>query len=145
LNISESIEINITKNINLSFVDAENNNDKINAECTLSKDNKNQIACKLSNEVDKKYILEPFIFSDNTETITIFQKSNENYLPLKCIVNNNSQNDEDSSGGLSGGEVLGIILGILEAIIITLIYFLLLRKKKKDEYNDFLLNKEANI
>ena len=145
LNISGSIEINNTKNINLSFVDAENNNDKINAECTLSKDNKNQISCKLSNEVDKKYILEPFIFSDTTETITIFQKSNENYLPLKCIVNNNSQNDEDSSGGLSGGEVLGIILGILEAIIITLIYFLLLRKKKKDEYNDFLLNKEANI
>jgi len=149
LNISENIEINNEKNINLSFIEVDNDTEKINAECLLSKDNRNEIHCNLSQEVDKKYFLEPFIYSDQAETITIFQNNFENHLSLKCNINNNNntQNGENSSGGLSGGEVLGIILGVLEAIIILLIYFLLIRKKKKpgEDNDSYLLNKERNI
>ena len=142
---NEDIEINSTKNINLTFLEADNNTNKMNAECSLSKDNKNQIKCKLNKEVNENYMLEPFIISSVNETITIFQKDKYNYLSLKCIINNdNSQKDENSSsGGISGGTILGIILAVLEAIIIALIYFLLLRKKK-DNNESFLYKNEEN-
>lgn len=121
LNTTEKIDINKNKIINLNFTDNINN---IEANCTISPDNENKIPCKLSHEVDKNYILEPFIYSDKEETIVLFQNFNESIFSLKCA------NDDKNSNGLTTGEIIGIIIGVLGIVIIAIIIFVIILKKK---------------
>ena len=131
LNLNETFEISNNKNINLNFIEADNHNSKINVECILSNVNKNKITCKLNKEVDKTYIIEPFIYSDNSETITIFQNFINDYFSLKCTMNDDSK---QSSSGLSTGVILIIVFIILAVIIlITLIVYIKSRKKANND------------
>ena len=132
LNSNLNIDISNTKNINLTFKEVNNENNKIYAQCVLSKENKNIIPCKLNTEINNKYILDPFIFSDNIETITIFQNNSDDYFFLKCTKNNTPS----ASNGLSLGAILGIVAGALGIIIIiVIILFINHIKKKKRNYS----------
>ena len=128
LNLNETIEIKNTKNINLNFIEADNHNSKINAECILS--NSNKIQCKLNKEVNKNYILEPFIYSDKTNTIIVFQNFINDYFSLKCTMNDSKNGEDNSSSGLSTGVVVGICFGVLAVIIIFILIFYILSKKR---------------
>ena len=140
LNLNETIEIKNTKNINLNFIEADNHNSKINAECILSDDNK--IQCKLNKEVNKNYILEPFIYSDKTNTIIVFQNFINDYFSLKCTMNDSKNGEGNSLGGLSNGALLGIVYGGLGlgVIIIIILVFYIISTKKVNANNDEMLN-----
>ena len=60
--------------------------------------------------------MEPYIYSDAKETITITQSNSSEILPLKCSIkiNNNKKND---SGGLSTGGIIAIVCSILSAVL----------------------------
>ena len=81
-----------------------------------------------SSDIYSNYILEPYIYSDAKETITITQSNSSEILPLKCSIkiNNNKKND---SGGLSTGGIIAIVCSIVGALIIAGIVFLIIRKK----------------
>ena len=135
LNLNENIAISNAKLLNLNFIEADNHSSKITSECILSADNKNKIQCKLNKNINNTYILEPFFYSDNSESILIFQNYNNEYFNLKCS-KNNSQNDDDSSGGLSAGAIIGIVFGgVAVLIIIGLITYFIIKKKGNEEEN----------
>ena len=146
LNSNLNIEISNSKNINLTFKEYNNENNKITAECALSKENKNIIPCKLNKEINNNYILEPFIISDNIETISLFQNNNNNYFFLKCTPNN----DNNSSKGLSLGAILGIVAGGVGIIIIIIIILYIInirkneREKKKIDFEGKLINTDGD-
>jgi hypothetical protein len=129
LNLKEIIDINNSKALNLNFIEVDNNKNKISAECVLSSANKNKIQCKLNKEANKNYILEPFIYSDNIETILINQNYINDFFSLKCSIN-----DKD---GLNTGAIIGIVLGGLGVVIIIIILVLYCIFKRKG-------NKEGN-
>ena len=129
LNSNLNIDFSNIKNINLTFKEVNNENNKINAECILSKENLNIIPCKLNQETNNKYILDPFIISDNFETITLFQNNSNDYFFLKSAKNN------PQSEGLSLGAILGIVFGIL-GIIIIIVILLIIKKIKKERESD---------
>ncbi len=140
LNTNINIENANTKNINLYFKEANNDNNKIKAECILSKDNKNKIPCKLDKEINQNYILEPFIYSDNIETISIFQNITNDYFSLKC--------DKPNEGdGLSIGVILGIIFGGIGiiAVIIIIIYIVRRKRNNKDDIDEGLIENIKDI
>ena len=128
--ISEN-EINEeNKNIELSFVEVRTNN-HITANCLLSSKNNKNIVCSLDSDIDNEYILEPFIFSDKTETITILQKNTSDYLQLECSIKKHETRNYHSKrkSGLSTGAVVGIILGITFAVIITVMTIIFCKKR----------------
>ena len=140
LNTNINIENANTKNINLYFKEANNDNNKIKAECILSKDNKNKIPCKLDKEINQNYILEPFIYSDNIETISIFQNITNDYFSLKC--------DKPNEGdGLSIGVILGIIFGGIGiiAVIIIIIYIVRRKRNNKNDIDEGLIENIKDI
>ena len=109
LNSLENIKEN-DKDINLNFLEVDADN-IINAKCKLSHDKGNNITCKLDKNIDKNYILEPYIYSDNSEALIISQNDINNYLTLKCSVSLPSSKENNTSR-LSRGKILGIIFGI---------------------------------
>jgi len=134
LNSLENIKEN-DKNINLNFIEVDSD-DIINVKCKLSHDNGNNITCKLDKNIDKNYILEPYIYSDNSETLIISQDDINNYLILKCSVSQPPSNKNNSSM-LSRGKILGIIFGIFGVFTIGVITYYIIKKYKnrKEEEN----------
>ena len=142
LNLKENIKISNNKSVSLSFIEADNHNNKIKAECIIS--NINKITCKLDKEVNKNYILEPFIYFDKTNTITIFQNFINDYFSLKCTMNDSKNGEGNSSGALSNGALIGIVyggLGLGVIIIIILVFYIISTKKVNTKNNnDEMLN-----
>ena len=134
LQSDESIKDSNIKNIILNFIN-EDNGGNITAKCSLSNSNGNNIPCQLSEVIDEgNYVLDPFIYSDNTETITITQTNTSNYLPLECTKMNNNRRIyiNKSSNGLSTGGIIGIVLGIVGALaLLGLFYFSISKSNSK--------------
>ena len=123
------------KALNLSFIEVDNDN-IINAKCQLSKENRNSITCQLNDNINNNYILEPYIFSDNSKTIIISQNDTNNYLTLTC---SSSSPDKSNSSSLSTSEIIGIIAGLVGAIAIVIIIIFIIKKCKNnntEEIND---------
>ena len=123
------------KALNLSFIEVDNDN-IINAKCQLSKENRNSITCQLNDNINNNYILEPYIFSDNSKTIIISQNDTNNYLTLTC---SSSSPDKSNSSILSTSEIIGIIAGLVGAIAIVIIIIFIIKKCKNnntEEIND---------
>ncbi len=73
--------------------------------------------------------MSPFLYSDNSETITISQSNPTNNLILECTIESNSlRSSKKKSGGLSAGAIAGIICAIVAAIVITIVTYILLRR-----------------
>ena len=81
------------------------------------------ITCKINENIDNNYFLEPFIYSDKSEIITISQVDTNNYLTLKCQISNDNDSDK-----LSLNAIIGIIVGILGAICLAIIIFCIIKK-----------------
>ena len=125
----ESIQNSNNKNINLIFVEANNDKKNITAKCILSSSNGKNIPCTLNKQINNSYTLSPFLYSDNSETITISQSNPTNNLNLKCTIESNSlRSGKKKSGGLSAGAIAGIICAIVGAIAITIVTYILLRR-----------------
>ena len=82
LNSEDKINQN-NKTIILSFLEVETNN-RLETNCILSNNNDNKINCFLSLNISGTYTLEPYVFSDQIETITIIQKNENDIFSLKC-------------------------------------------------------------
>ena len=141
------------KSIELNFQEKETNK-IIKADCVLSSQNGKKIICSLDDEIDGNYNLEPYIYSDQKETITIVQKNTDDYLTLECIageiINNNLRSNNKKSSGLSAGEIVGIVLACVFVVVVIVIYSLFLRKGRqinnfpKSEIYDIKTNQIAN-
>ena len=132
INSNEEIKNSSLKNIDLNFIEIDDMDSNITAKCTLSESNKNKIPCKIRTIADNNYNLDPYIYSDKKETITITQSSSSKTLPLKC--NANSINSKkNSSGGLSAGGIIAIIFSIVGALIIAGLLYLFIIKKRPNK------------
>ena len=109
------------------------NNKKI--ELNFIELNKNNITCDLNEEIEGNYSLEPYLYSDTNEIITIVQNNVDDYLILECQINNNNDNSFSSkktSSEISIGIIIAIIAGsIIFIIIITIIICCIKRKRHK--------------
>ena len=123
-----NIQDSNNKNISLNFVEVNNDNNNITAQCIISNTNRNKIPCTLGSNINNSYNLKPYLYSDDSETITISQ-SNNNSLILVCDIKKNSyRQNKNNSSGLSKGAIAGIVLGIVGVIIITIIAIVIFRR-----------------
>ena len=133
---SENILSQNDKKIELNFIELNKGKNKnIKAKCLLSSQNKNNITCDLNEEIEGNYSLEPYLYSDTNEIITIVQNNVDDYLILECQINNNNDNSFSSkktSSEISIGIIIAIIAGsIIFIIIITIIICCIKRKRHK--------------
>ena len=115
---SENKIIQNNKSIELSFLEIGTNN-KIKTSCLLSNNNDKKIICSLFDKINSNYLLEPYIFSDEIETITIVQKNTSDYLSLECNIIKSGPDEPHNKKNekLSVGAIIAIILGILFSAI----------------------------
>ena len=140
--ISENKINQNNKNIELSFIETANNKNNITAKCSLSNGNGNKIICNLDKEINNYYFLQPYLSSDEKETITIVQKDTNDYLSLQCDLIETSTDQIEKSkkeGGLSTGVIIGIIAGIIFVVIVVavIIYMVKCGKNKKNDNTNF--------
>ena len=133
---SENVLSKKNKKIELNFIELNKGKNKnIKAKCLLSSQNKNNITCDLNEEIEGNYSLEPYLYSDTNEIITIVQNNVDDYLILECQINNNNDNSFSSkktSSEISIGIIIAIIAGsIIFIIIITIIICCIKRKRHK--------------
>ena len=133
---SENVLSQNDKKIELNFIELNKGKNKnIKAKCLLSSQNKNNITCDLNEEIEGNYSLEPYLYSDTNEIITIVQNNVDDYLILECQINNNNDNSFSSkktSSEISIGIIIAIIAGsIIFIIIITIIICCIKRKRHK--------------
>ena len=126
----------------ISFIEAENNKNKITAKFGLSIDFYNKIVCSIERGINNYYLLNPYISSDEKETITIVQKDTNNYLSLQCDLTETSTEQIEKSkkeGGLSTGVIIGIVAGIIFVVIVVavIIYMVKCGKNKKNDNTNF--------
>ena len=129
LNSEETIS-GQNKSIELNFQEKESNK-IIKANCVLSSQNDKKIICSLDDQIDGNYNLEPYIYSDQKETITIVQKNTDDYLTLECIAGEIIRSNNKKSSGLSAGEIVGIVLACVFVVAVIVIYSLFLRKGRQ--------------
>ena len=85
----------------------------------------------MDDQIDGNYNLEPYIYSDQKETITIVQKNTDDYLTLECIAGEIIRSNNKKSSGLSAGEIVGIVLACVFVVAVIVIYSLFLRKGRQ--------------
>lgn len=125
----KNIDINNDKKITLKFNELDKDIN-IYADCTLTKSSEKKIACKISEDVNRNYILDPFIYSDSSSTVTIMQNDPNRLFHLKCT-NPPPKNEEDkSSRGLPLGIIILIVSGALIFVIVIIIIIVIIVKKK---------------
>ena len=138
LNSENEISQN-NKNIKLSFKEVETNKN-LEVDCTLSSENGKKINCKLPNNIDSDYILEPYISQEEKELITIVQKDVSDYLQLLCESTENPSptpiTNNKRGGGVSAGAIIGVIVGIIFIIIAVVVVVIIYKKIRKNKTND---------
>ena len=83
---------NYNYNFSLIFEEINNNKNSINANCTLSSKNNNEITCHLNKEVNNAYYLKDYIYYDNNELYTIIPNNKSSFYSLFCKENNTNNN-----------------------------------------------------
>ena len=117
LNSEDKINQN-NKTIKLNFLEIETNN-RLETICILSNNNDNKINCSLSLNISSTYTLEPYIFSDDIETITIMQKNTIDNFIIKCTKSSPGKPSFPSNKNkkLSIGGIIAIIVGVVFSVI----------------------------
>ena len=112
-----------SQNIALNFLEKNNNNVIIDAQCILSKDNKNKIPCKLKQEINNNYILDSYVGSNKNGIFYVLQDNNKDNFQLIC---------EKKKNGLETKWIIIICAGSAAflAIIITIIVCCCKKKKQ---------------
>lgn len=117
LNSEDKINQN-NKTIKLNFLEIETNN-RLETTCILSNNNDNKINCSLLLNISSTYSLEPYIFSDDIETIIIIQKNTIDNFSIKCTKSSPGKPPFPSNKNkkLSIGGIIAIIVGVVFSVI----------------------------
>ena len=124
-----------SQNIILNFKEKNNNNNIIEAQCTLSKDNNKKIHCSLKQEVNNDYILDSYVGYNEKGIFYILYDNN--YLQLTCKMN--KKNTLSTKTIIIISIVAVVVIGIIITIIIVCC------KKKKTNENEIPKNNKDFI
>ena len=112
--------IDSNHNITLKF-EQYNKSNTINAKCQLLK-NKKIIPCSIDRKASDIYILEDFMYFDESEIFTITSNNKNNYTySIECI--KSKYNYENKSKSLSTSSLIIIIIGCTIALVLIVIAF----------------------
>ena len=120
-------------NIKLNFIEKNNNNNIINARCSLSNKNNNIIYCSLDDEVDNNYILDLYIGSGENGFFSITQDNTERTFSLNCSIKKKKESSKSKN-------IIVIIIAIILATLLitaTIIVIICLIKRKKKKESGF--------
>ena len=120
-------------NIKLNFIEKNNNNNIINARCSLSNKNNNIIYCSLDDEVDNDYILDLYIGSGENGFFSITQDNTERTFSLNCSIKKKKESSKSKN-------IIVIIIAIILATLLitaTIIVIICLIKRKKKKESGF--------
>jgi len=148
LNTEENIE-NTYRIIYLNFKEISNDKKDIKVRCILSNTNGKKIPCFLYEKIYNKYTLQPYLYSENNEIITITKSddnnNNNNNFDLQCSIyteynpdnpNNPVNRFKKKSNRLSTGVIIEIIcsvVGVIVALTIAIIFVRRSRIKKSTQ------------
>ena len=146
LNTEENIE-NTYRIIYLNFKEISNDKKDIKVRCILSNTNGKKIPCSLYEKIYNKYTLQPYLYSENNEIITITKSddNNNNNFDLQCSIyteynpdnpNNPVNRFKKKSNRLSIGVIIEIIcsvVGVIVALTIAIIFVRRSRIKKSTQ------------
>ena len=97
------------------------------------------------------YSLNPYLYSDDKEAITISQDNTNKNLILECSIEfSPTKIDKKNSSGLSTGAIIGIICAIIGVIAVSiLVYYFLIRGRNKNNTsqtgNTMIANSDSNL
>ena len=132
--------------INLNFIESNNINNNISANCTLSSENNNKIPCLIQEGINNTYTLDSYIGTKNETFYTITPDNNEQKFELTCINKATDDNsNKNKSNSLSTAEIIVIIVVsilFVGAFVFVVGYCCL---KKKKIYPEKKLKKEPSI
>ena len=117
----KNIEEETNKNITLNFIEKENSNNKIKAECILSNKTENKIPCYLGEEVNKNFILDSYIGLQEKNIFLITQENKVNNLLLTCLKEKEKKDNK----------VITIVVVVIILIFIAVIVLLVFIRKKQ--------------
>ena len=104
----------------MNFIEKENENNKIRAECILSNETENKIPCYLGEEVNKNFSLDSYIGSQEQNLFLITQENKANNLLLTCL----KEKEKDN-------KVITIVVIVIIVIFIAVIILLVTLRKKQ--------------
>ena len=119
--------------INLNFIESNNINNNISANCTLSSENNNKIPCLIQEGINNTYTLDSYIGTKNETFYTITPDDNEQKFELTCInkATDDNSNKKKSNSLSKAGIIIIVVVSILfvGAIAFVVGYCCLKRKK----------------
>ena len=128
-----NIEINEEdQEIELDFIKS-GNKKSLKANCSLSKNNKNNITCSLNKEVKANYTLKDYINVTAQETITIVQENKLNNFELNCM----NLVEEKKKSKLNIGTIIGIVVVVLFLVGAFVVAVIVLICNKKGVENNY--------
>ena len=119
----------------MNFIES-NKNKNIKVKCLLSSGNKNNIPCNLNEEINGNYVLEPFLYYDENEIITLVQNDVDDYFNLECETSGNRYSAKKSSSELSSGIIIGITVIVIASVIIVLLIIIYQIRRNEDISNN---------
>ena len=101
--------------INLNFIESNNINNNISANCTLSSENNNKIPCLIQEGINNTYTLDSYIGTKNETFYTITPDNNEQKFELTCInkATDDNSNKKKSNSLSKAGIIIIIVISIL--------------------------------
>ena len=138
LNLKSNTKINSNKIIVLTIMQYDKKSNTLNAECTLSTNNKYEIPCSLDREGSNKYILKEFIYYSQKELITIISNNKSSIYSIAC---NNSEGINSiafskQNRKLTKFHIIIIVSSISLVLIIALVFIICKVKKKYKNKRD---------
>ena len=115
------------KEINLYFEEYKSENKIINGKCILSKNNANNIPCKLEEEINDLYISQDYLYYDSNELIAIIMKNKTSPFYMTCSNPNDTEPKkyfyflEKKTSKRTVIIIVSIVIIVFLAIIITII------------------------
>ena len=124
------------QNINLTFTQRDNTNNKIRAQSTLSSAN-NQISGKFEEKINNYYYLDSYIGVSEQGIFYITPEDSENYFNINC---------EIEKGGPNFSKILIIVGAVLLGVIIIIVVIVCIKKRKSSyEYNPKEIKREMKF
>ena len=117
----------------MNFIESNNINNNISANCTLSSENNNKIPCLIQEGINNTYTLDSYIGTKNETFYTITPDDNEQKFELTCInkATDDNSNKKKSNSLSKAGIIIIIVISILFVGAIAFVVGYCCLKKKK--------------
>ena len=121
------------KEIILYFKDYKTEKNIINGRCILSKNNSNNIPCKLNEEVNDLYVIQEYLYYDSKELIAIIMENKTSPFSIICSNENKTISGYSyyNSKQRESNKILAIIISIPVIIIVVIIISIIIYTKFK--------------